>query len=77
MERYTKKRLQALYIYEQTTTLLGIYCFALWSLWVYMPMLPWFFKLAFTFIIGYNGYNIGKHFIYVRYVLWKQQNKFV
>ncbi len=75
MDRYDKKKLQALYIYEQTATLLGIYCLALWSLWVYLPG-PSFLKMLLTLIIGYNGYNIGKHFIYVRWVLWKQQTKF-
>ena len=63
---------QMMFIYSETITLLIVYIFALVCLWNYLNIAYWI-KILLTLLVLSNMYNMGRHFIYTRYILWKNQ----
>jgi hypothetical protein len=69
------KDLQALLFFGgESIQMLIVYLAAISSLWLWMDFISPPIKGIITFLIILNYYNIAKHFIYVRYTLWKQES---
>jgi len=64
-----------IFFISEITTLVLIYIFTTYSLWMFFPKEAILIKGILTLIIVANFYNISKHFIYVRIILWKAQEK--
>jgi len=61
----------ALFFGSESIQFLMVYCLAISSLWLWIPI-GYFIKWILTTFIILNFYTIARHFIYVRYVLWKE-----
>jgi hypothetical protein len=69
----SKKTQAIIFFGGESLQMLLVYTFAIGMLWLNTPYHNGW-KGIFTMIIILNFYNIAKHFIWLRYVLWKQEN---
>lgn len=61
----------AMFFGGESIQALMVYSLAISAVWLWLPI-NYFLRWILTTFIILNFYNISKHFIYVRYSLWKQ-----
>jgi membrane protein YdbS with pleckstrin-like domain len=71
MTLINKKLKGAIYFLSESIQALMVYTLAISATWLWLPYAN-LWKWILTTMIILNFYNIVRHFIYVRYLLWKE-----
>jgi hypothetical protein len=60
-----------IYFISESIQAFIVYIFGIAATWLWLPyIVP--VKMLITMLIALNFYNIAKHFIYIRFALWKE-----